>query len=682
MLNRHSSYSFVLLTLLVGPLPAAGQVSDSWSPKVALRDDVTSDFLAPIHASLMPDGSVMLFGFTQTLEEPPNVSFQTGSFTALLVPPVLGSSVPSEMYITNYPEDLEYNLNGGGGTYLHDTYFCSGHSHMQDGTLFISGGLRNALDWPDPALGTTISGGGGMPYAATWDHTAKTWSRIPNDMVGQGSSGPVGTFFEGPDRYYPTVTRLADGRMLVVGGSQILELTIVGVTYISNEKNLSAEIYDPETGDWTELATHATSPPAIFNRDYTHSFVLPASQGSFDILILGEFGFPVLMSTTGPQRWSALGPKRPGPDMNEEGIPPVSGASTVMLPIRLQANEWGYSNGSILVAGGEGDYKDEVDIYDPATGTWDAGLLLAVDRHHLSSLLLPNGEVLVVSGHNGSTATSLLRQAEYIDPAAGFARRTGSDSSYVVRGYHTITLLLPDGRVLVGGGRLGGPGTPPPEKANFELLSPPYMFNARPTILSAPSEIYYGQPFQASWSGSVDDAVLVALGSMTHSIDMAQRHVQVSLTPDPSKRPLPGGKNALDGSIEAPADSSIAPPGYYMLFLLAPDSMRTPSVAKIVHLQHAQNTSVSTIPDGSRHSGLALTLSPNPTRGHVLVQLSGRIGGVAGIRVIDVRGRVVRRWGPRENLDLDLSGLPAGVYFIRVRDTAGRSVSGTVTLVR
>jgi hypothetical protein len=90
-------------------------------------------------------------------------------------------------------------------------------------------------------------------------------------------------------------------------------------------------------------------------------------------------------------------------------------------------------------------------------------------------------------------------------------------------------------------------------------------------------------------------------------------------------------------------------------------------------------------PDPDRFTGLAV--APNPARGPVSVDWSGAVGPVR-FEVLDARGRRVGtgeggaagtwRWNA-----LDSSGrpLPAGVYFVHARDSAGRrSVEHMVVL--
>src|SRR5262249_24071898 len=83
-------------------------------------------------------------------------------------------------------------------------------------------------------------------------------------------------------------------------------------------------------------------------------------------------------------------------------------------------------------------------MIDPS---WTATGSMGTARAQHTATLLPNGEVLVAGGFDG---TSFVSSAELYDPAAGTWTATGSMGT--ARESHTAT-LLPNGKVLVAGGK-------------------------------------------------------------------------------------------------------------------------------------------------------------------------------------------------------------------------------------
>src|SRR6202035_1351662 len=153
--------------------------------------------------------------------------------------------------------------------------------------------------------------------------------------------------------------------------------------------------------------------------------------------------------------------------------------------------------------------------------------------------------------------------------------------------YHSVALLLPDATVWFAGGNPSH-GT---YVQQMEIYQPPYLFNAdgslatRPSISSAPSNINYGNTFtvQTPDAASISAVVLVRNGAVTHSFGMDQREVGLSFT---------AGTASLN--VTAPPDSNIAPPGYYMLFLL--NNSGVPSVATFVQIMGQPNFDVTASP--------------------------------------------------------------------------------------
>ena len=95
----------------------------------------------------------------------------------------------------------------------------------------------------------------------------------------------------------------------------------------------------------------------------------------------------------------------------------------------------------------------------------------------------------------------------------------------------------------------------------------------RPAITSVTPAFGYGATFQVQTPDASDirSVVLVRPGAPTHAFDMDQRLVELSFT---------AGAGVL--SVTAPPNGNIAPPGYYMLFIL--NSTGVPSVATFVQL--------------------------------------------------------------------------------------------------
>jgi hypothetical protein len=128
-------------------------------------------------------------------------------------------------------------------------------------------------------------------------------------------------------------------------------------------------------------------------------------------------------------------------------------------------------NGKVLVVGGFEAFgsapfgvvqvdpnADTVELFDPATGTWElTGKLNTARGNGLAATLLQDGNVLVTGGvvdcRNASCGFGTLvlyaKSAELYDVRSGTWRFTGSMNS--PRQGHTASLLA-DGRVLVAGG--------------------------------------------------------------------------------------------------------------------------------------------------------------------------------------------------------------------------------------
>jgi len=264
----------------------------------------------------------------------------------------------------------------------------------------------------------------------------------------------------------------------------------------------------------------------------------------------------------GTQTWSVVDPN------------PVDGGSSVM-----------YVPGKVMKSGRSVD-PDQVVI--PAVATtyvldmtqaspkWRETQPMMFARTYHTLTLLPDGTVLATGGGPTTDAIgvgSAVLAAELWSPVT--ETWTTLASMQKPRLYHSNALLMPDARVLVLGGGKFSDLNAPTDQLNSEYYSPPYLFKgARPTISSAPASATYGGNIavQTPDAARIASVSLVKIGSVTHSINQDQRFLQL---------PFAAAGSTLN--VQAPANANLAPPGYYMLFIL--DTNGVPSVAAMLQLQ-------------------------------------------------------------------------------------------------
>lgn len=145
-----------------------------------------------------------------------------------------------------------------------------------------------------------------------------------------------------------------------------------------------------------------------------------------------------------------------------------------------------------------------------------------VARTNATFVPMPDGKVAIVGGSSnagGVSDSQYYGQASIIiwDPETNEIQYTAKQQ--LKRLYHSIGLMLPDGRVYTAGG--GAPGI---NRLNAEIFSPPYLFNAdgtkatRPQITAAPKNIKAGETvvINVDDASQIDKVTVIKSGSATH----------------------------------------------------------------------------------------------------------------------------------------------------------------------
>ena len=147
----------------------------------------------------------------------------------------------------------------------------------------------------------------------------------------------------------------------------------------------------------------------------------------------------------------------------------------------------------------------------------------------------------------------------------------------VPRNYHSVALLMTDGRVWTGGGGLCGTGCAA-NHMDAQIFSPPYLFNAdgtlavRPVITSAPSVVRNGENITVSATAGLAKFSAIKMSSTTHGVDSDVRFLSVSFSE--------AGAGTYDLAIHS--NENVMTPGYWMLFGV--DANGVPSEAAIIQL--------------------------------------------------------------------------------------------------
>jgi hypothetical protein len=397
--------------------------------------------------------------------------------------------------------------------------FCVGHAFLPDGRLLVAGGTEQY----DPFLG--------LRQSITFDPATLAWTAQP-EMAG--------------GRWYPSLLALGDGRVLATAG---LDET--------NMLNIVPEIYRDGVG-WTSL------PPSPHWPMYGHLFLLDDGRICYSG---GQYGDN---NGVRPAVWNLAD----NTTIDITGLPDAGSrnqsASVLLAPAQAQR--------VMIIGGGPYDMHNQAgatastaiaDLTAPAP-QYTPAANLHMARMHLCATLLPDHTVLVNGGammEETAAQASLGAEIYHLDTG----RWEMAADSRVPRLYHSVALLMPDGKVVTAGSN----PQRKTEELRIEVFWPPYLFaGSRPTVTPAQSDVHYGTTVRADVpnANQIATAALMRPGATTHSSNLEQRLVDLPITVT--------GPDALE--VHLPASTDIAPPGWYLLFVV--DQAGVPSPAAWIRL--------------------------------------------------------------------------------------------------
>ncbi len=479
-----------------------------------------------------------------------------------------------------------YDPQTGSLTGLHSStdalgLFCGAHSQLGDGRIvFIGGGAGTRTAVYDPMATVVFDDG---------------VNAICPGCFSARAVAPTG-------RFYPTITTLADGRVLAVGaGDETLQRIPM--------------LYDPILNQWVQLpgAEHCLAGPAtcptipysdIKMSIYPHLY--QALDGRVVFVNAGPPGahapnFTWALTTAGGGSWAKVNPNQVIKD-------PITGNPSVMYGPNLVLKLGGRDlNG---VAADNTPYSIDLSAASPswvsrALAQHHGGSGSGLDVHYYL-LALPNERIMALGFEQIQQGSPPIPEWYHpvlndwddlaaVPEAPNCVVNCSGNPGTFVRGYHSAAVVLPDARVLF----VGGTTTESSHISNTgNIFSPPYLFKSngeelvpghpeRPTIVSTETIIGTGSTFTAdcspgSGATSITKACLIRPGSATHAMDFDQRFIPLTFTP---------GSGLLQ--FTAPATTKQAPPGYYMLFVLNNGTPAAPSVARFVNVWGIVEESVS-----------------------------------------------------------------------------------------
>ncbi len=458
---------------------------------------------------------------------------------------------------------------------------------------------------------------GGQPeftYAATWDPATGNFVNVPHNSH---------------DMFCAHTVSMDDGRVFVSGGRNH-----VNTTSVFNANTNSWSVIDPmNRGRWY--------PTSVALSDGRVMTSIGSSGGQFPEVWQSGQGWKLLtginlqapiLNFTGhyEQNWWPYMSVTPrgdvlhyGPTPNMHRLDPAGdGTLTGLGPLGA---DWYpkhgapvlYAPGKILVAGGATAGGQQastnkallIDMNGPTPLVTTTNSMVHPRKFH-NAVMLPTGEVLMVGGNTSGAKfndAGTVLSGEIWNPDTQQWREVADMSA--PRNYHSIALLLTDGRVLSGGGGLCGSCNA--NHQNAQTYSPPYLFDengapaVRPVITSAPNAVQIGRQMSVSASAGIGKWSLIKMSTTTHGVNTDLRYLEVPAT----------GNGPY--TLSLPSSPHVLTPGMYMLF--AVNNAGVPSIAKVIQVQRGPLT-ITQPSDRSDGYGdtVSLAIETNEPAGHTL----------------------------------------------------------------
>jgi len=446
--------------------------------------------------------------------------------------------------------------------------FCAGQTFLRDGRLLVAGGTERY----DPFVG--------LRTALLFDPASEQWTFVQPMKWG---------------RWYPTVLTLGDGRALATSGG-------------GNSEN---ELYSQPTG-W-QVASPQFGWPL-----YPHLHLLADGRVFHSGMRFGGSNVQPGFLDPATGAYTALPAAAIPASFN---FAKRDQGATVLLPPAQDQR--------VMVMGGGDPSINDAHIIDTdqANPAYVAAPSMLRPRIHVNAVILPDRTVVATGGSamSENAATASL-EAEIFNPATN-TWTTGA-AARVPRMYHSVALLLPDGRVLTAGSNPRRRD----DELRLELYHPPYLFRGpRPCIDHAPAEVHLGQSFRIHTANAADIKWISLVRPMatTHSYDSEQRLVDI-----------PFSRHGLCRlTARMPGSEHLVPPGYYMLFLV--NAKGVPSIAHWVRVLQAteggQELNPGDILVGT--AGRLLRVDAQTMATDAITQ-GGSLGNVEGI-AFDAHGHLV-----------------------------------------